>query len=158
MRNSIVRGFGSVLRFSGRDTRSQFWPFAGAAIGLYLIASVPVSIILFSNNVDLTPETPVHFFVTGGLMFLALVTLLAAAVARRLHDSGLSGFWGLMPLPFVIYSATMLLRLDSQFETGGWDMRLFFSIMISHILYFVTTIWLIVLLARRSALGPNRFG
>lgn len=98
------------------------------------------------------------FYFASMLMFAALVALLAAAVTRRLHDSGLSGFWGLLPLPFVIYSATMFVRLNSEFETGGWDMRLFFSIMISHILGVVAMVWLIVLLARRSAPGPNRFG
>ena len=158
MQNSIVRGFKSVLRFSGRDTRSQFWPYAGAAFALYVVASVPVSIILFLDNLEMPPDAPEHFFVAGGLMFAALVALLAAAVARRLHDSGLSGYWGLLPLPFVAYCSSMMLRLNSQFETGQPDMRLVFSISASFLLYSAALIWLIVLLARRSASGPNRFG
>jgi hypothetical protein len=51
----------------------------------------------------------------------------------------------------------MLVRLDSEFETAG-DMRLFFSILISHILGVVAMICLALLLARRSTPGPNRFG
>ena len=157
MQNSIVRGFKSVLRFSGRDTRSQFWPYAGAAFALYEVASVPVSIILFLDNLEMPPDAPEHFFVAGGLMFAALVALLAAAVARRLHDRGFSGYWGLMPLPVVAYCSSMMLRLNSQFETGQPDMRLVISISASFLLYSAV-IWLVVLLARRSALGPNRFG
>ena len=157
MQNSIVRGFKSVLRFSGRDTRSQFWPYAGAAFALYVVASVPFSIILFLDNLEMPPDAPEHFFVAGGLMFAALVGLLAAAVARRLHDRGFSGYWGLMPLPVVAYCSSMMLLLNSQFETGQPDMRLVFSISASFLLYSAV-IWLVVLLARRSALGPNRFG
>jgi len=103
------------------------------------------------------PDAPEHFFVAGGLMFAALVGLLAAAVARRLHDRGFSGYWGLMPLPFVAYCSSKMLLLNSQFETGQPDMRLVFSISASFLLYSAV-IWLVVLLARRSALGPNRFG
>jgi len=103
------------------------------------------------------PDAPEHFFVAGGLMFAALVGLLAAAVARRLHDRGFSGYWGLMPLPVVAYCSSMMLLLNSQFETGQPDMRLVFSISASFLLYSAV-IWLVVLLARRSALGPNRFG
>jgi uncharacterized membrane protein YhaH (DUF805 family) len=158
MQNSIVRGFKSILRFSGRDTRSQFWPYAGAAFAVYAIASVPVSIILFLNDFDMSPDAPEHIFAAGGLMFAALVALLAAAVARRLHDGGLSGYWGLLPLPFVACCCTMTLGLSSQFETGRPDMRLVFSIFASFLLYSAALILLVVLLARRGAPGPNRFG
>ena len=104
------------------------------------------------------PDAPAHFFVAGGLVFPALVALLAAAVARRLHDGGLSGYWGLMLLPFVACCSTMMLGLNSQFETGRPDMRLVFSIFASFLLYSAALILLVVLLTRRSAPGPNRFG
>ena len=91
-------------------------------------------------------------------MFAALVVLLASAVARRLHDSGLSAFWGLLPLPFVAYSGTMFARIFSRFEAGGPSLLLFASVFMSNMLYLVSVVLLILLLARRSAPGPNRFG
>ncbi|MGH6996997.1 MAG: DUF805 domain-containing protein, partial [Phenylobacterium sp.] len=92
------------------------------------------------------------------LMFGLLVALLAAAVARRLHDSGRSAFWGLLPLPFVAYSSAMFFRLFSQFTSGTPDPRLFFSVFASNMLYIVVLVTLIVLLALRSSPGQNRYG
>lgn len=38
MANPILRGFSKVMQFSGRDTRSQFWPYAAIVILLVFIA------------------------------------------------------------------------------------------------------------------------
>ena len=163
MQNSIVRGFQSVLRFSGRDTRSEFWPYAAAAVALYLVVGWAVLIPITLAALDGSSRTDFgaflkmenHFLLASILTFAALVALLAAAVARRLHDGGRSAFWGLLPLPFVVYSCTVFVRLFSQFETGEPDLRLFLSGFISNALYLGAVAWLIVLLARRSASGPD---
>jgi uncharacterized membrane protein YhaH (DUF805 family) len=154
------------LRFDGRDTRSEFWPYAAAAVALYLVVGwavvIPIVLPVFDassladRGVFLTMES--HFILASVLMFAALVAILAAAVARRLHDGGRTAFWGLLPLPFATYGVGALVRLFSQFETGAPDIRLFFSAFMSSVLYFVAVAWLIVLLARRSTPGPNRFG
>ena len=166
MQNSIVRGFGSVLRFSGRDTRSEFWPYAAAAVGLYLVVGWAVLIPIMLPALDVSSRMQVgaslkmesQFLLASMLMLAALIAILAAAVARRLHDGGRSAFWGMLPLPFVAYSCTGFARLFSQFETGEPDMRLFFSVFISNALYLAALAWLIILLTRRSSSGPNRFG
>ena len=49
-----------------------------------------------------------YLAVTFGLAIL----LYAAAVVRRLRDRGKSGFWGLMPLPFILYSSIQMPRLQ----------------------------------------------
>ena len=166
MQNSIARGFASVLRFSGRDTRSEFWPFAGVAVALYLVMGwavlIPITLPVFdaSSRTDfgMSQKIEGNFLFASVLMFAALVALLAAAVARRLHDSGRSAFWGLLPLPFAVYSGAMFFRLFSQFGAGEPDLRLFFSVFASNVLYSVAVIWLIVLLVLRSTPGGNRFG
>lgn len=157
MQNSIVRGFGSILRFSGRDTRSEFWPFAAAAVALYLLIGLPVGTATLPDIRADPLNAGDNFLLASAAMFVALVSLLAAAVARRLHDSGTSAFWGLLPLPFVVYDFAVIGQVNSQFEAGGQNLRLFYSGFASTILYFVAVAWLVVLLARRSALGPNRF-
>lgn len=146
------------MRFGGRDTRSQFWPYAAAAVALYLIVGMPVGIIMLPDDPGTSLKAVDHFILASVLTFAGLVALLAAAVARRLHDGGFSAFWGLLPLPFVAYSITMFVRLASQFETGEPDAQLFFIVFTTNVLYFVALVWLIVLLARRSVSGPNRFG
>jgi uncharacterized membrane protein YhaH (DUF805 family) len=94
-----------------------------------------------------------------GVTFGLAVLLYAAAVVRRLHDRGKSGLWGLMPLPFILYSSIQMPRVFGSVATGSQpDMGLFFSIFFSNLLYMVTLIALIVLLAGRSDAGPNRYG
>jgi uncharacterized membrane protein YhaH (DUF805 family) len=82
------------------------------------------------------------------------IVLYAAAVTRRLHDRGKSGSWGLMPLPFIIYSTIMMPR---AFASPDENMALFFSIFVSNMVYIVTLIVLIVLLASASDPARNRF-
>lgn len=166
MQKVIVRGFVNVLRFSGRDTRAQFWPFAGVAVALYLVVGWLVLTPLIwgaiggpSENAPEALMDSVGPFLVGSLaMFVALIGLLAAAVARRLHDAGRSALWGLLPLPFVAYSGTMFFRVFSQFQGGAPDMGLFLSVFVSNVLYMVCVVTLIVLLAARSAPGENRYG
>jgi uncharacterized membrane protein YhaH (DUF805 family) len=93
-----------------------------------------------------------------GIVFLVIVLLYAVAVARRLHDRNLSGFWGLMPVPFLAYSFIQMPRVFGAVGSGhGPDMNLFYSIFFSNMLYIITLIALIVLLARRSDQGANRY-
>jgi uncharacterized membrane protein YhaH (DUF805 family) len=92
-----------------------------------------------------------YLAVSFGLAFL----LYAAAVARRLHDRGKSGFWGLMPLPFIIYSSIMMPTVFAS--PSELNMTLFFSIFISNMLYIVTLIWLIVWLAGPSEVGASGY-
>ena len=91
-----------------------------------------------------------YLAVTFGLA----IVLYAAAVVRRLRDRGKSGFWGLMPLPFIIYSSIMMPTVVAA--GGGPDMTLFFSIFFSNMLYIVTLIVLIVFLAGPSKLQTSR--
>ena len=163
MGNPILRGFANVLRFGGRDTRSEFWPYAGVAVALYFVVGwavlVPMTLPIISSPALMDSGTfEKRFFAGNALMFAALGALLAAAVTRRLHDSDRSAFWGLLPLPFVVYSGAMMYRMISQFGTGGFSVPLFVSVFVSNLLYFAAVVWLIVLLVRRSLAEENRFG
>lgn len=84
MRKTFVRGFGNALRFSGRETRSAFWPYVCVIVVLYMIVlliAVPAS-ALAGGGMD-------HVFKMNLVLLAMIVALLAAAVSRRLHDSGL---------------------------------------------------------------------
>jgi uncharacterized membrane protein YhaH (DUF805 family) len=165
MPNPIIRGFANIARFSGRDTRAQFWPYAAAATALYLVvglvvvAPIVLPVIGASQTSAAALLNMAGAFIVGNLlMFVALVAFLAAAVARRLHDSGRRAIWGLLPLPFAAYSGTMFYRLVSQFATAAPDAGLFLSLFVSNLLYIIGLVTLVVLLALRSTAGPNRYG
>lgn len=95
-----------------------------------------------------------YLAVTLGLALL----LYAAAVVRRLHDRGKSGAWGLMPLPFLAYTSIQVIRLFGSMNGGDQpNMTVFITIAFSNILYWITLLTLIVLLAGASDPEPNRF-
>jgi len=93
-----------------------------------------------------------------GVSFGLAVLLYGAAVVRRLHDRGKTGAWGLMPLPFILYSAIQMPRMFGSLAAGGQpDLGLFFSVFFSNLLYMASVLALIVLLAGASDPRPNRY-
>ena len=178
---SLLEHFKRLFDFSGHEDRASFWPYAAVAFVITMLVGMAVFVPMMSHamqamqqyaaqhpdqatvtsgpgqySISIQGNHP-EFMPTGTLvLFLAVsfglaILLYAAAVVRRLHDRGKSGLWGLMPLPFIIYSSIQMPRMFGSVGTGAQpDMVLFFSIFFSNLLYIVTLIWLIVLLA-----GPS---
>jgi uncharacterized membrane protein YhaH (DUF805 family) len=105
------------------------------------------------------PDLPVGLLAAYLAVTLGLAVLLyAAAVVRRLHDSGRSGLWGLMPLPFLAFTAVQTVRMfDSVSRGGQLDPALLLSAAAGNILYWAALLALIALLAGASDPGPNRY-
>lgn len=192
MANSIIRGFRNLTRFSGRDTRGQFWPYAGAVFALVFLAfgsciglwvnalfadmsafavahpdaaTVHSSPGQYSIQIDGGhPEAPVPdftwFFVGLWLMVGSMVLLLAAAVARRLHDRNLPAYWGLLPVPFLVIGVTVFPVLMDQTMQGRGEPNfgLFGLLFLNNLAYMIALVSLIVMLAMRGTDGRNRFG
>ena len=115
------------------------------------------SVSIEGEHPELAPDMTGMATATAIGSFVVLA-LFAAAVTRRLHDSGKSGFWGLIPVPFLAYSMIQMPRMFGSFGQGSEpDMGLFFSIFVSNMLYIIALIALIVLLARRSDPEPNLY-
>ncbi|WP_241217854.1 DUF805 domain-containing protein [Sphingomonas sp. 2R-10] len=100
------------------------------------------------------------FMPVVAIVALLSVLLLAAAVVRRLHDSGRRGWWGLLPLPFL---ATGLIAMIVVFGRVGFspaepDVVPFVVLFLNNILYLAALALLVVQLCRPSDPGPNRFG
>lgn len=107
---------------------------------------------------DFTPDFGPMFWALG-LTFLVAVVLYAAAVVRRLHDTGRSGWWGVMPLPFIAFSLSVMPQVFGADGVGNEiGLGLFFAAFLSNMLYMITLIILVVLLANKSKDGPNQFG
>lgn len=180
---SVGEHFKRLFDFSGREDRASFWPYAAIAFCIVMVIGMVIFIPIMmqamegmqrfaAENPDQATISsgPGHYsisvrgerprFISAGAMGLYLgvtfgsaILLYAAAVVRRLRDAGLSGLWGLLPLPFIAYSSVQMPRLfGSVGRAEGPDMALFFSVFISNFLYIGSLIVLIILLAKRSKL------
>lgn len=87
------------------------------------------------------------------------VLLYAAAVTRRLHDRGAGGWWGLLPLPFMTFAMIAMPKLFAAMDRPeAVNLKLFFLMFFNNVAYMGALAILVVMLAKRSDLGPNRFG
>lgn len=195
MSNFMSHNLSRLTTFSGRDTRAQFWPYAGILVVAYMAVFFLVMMTQMSPLVaeaqafalahpELADGRPVDanqlpdsvkaeslqmaqtagdlfgaVMLANSIILVVVAALFAAAVVRRLHDRGLSGWWGLMPLPFLLFALIAMPRVFSDFATPtGPDIGLFGLIFINNLIYNVVLVILIVFLAKRSDPGINRYG
>lgn len=159
----LGRSLSRLTDFSGRDPRRVFWPYVGLVVLALMIVMGAGNMIAVSLLIPATPQQ--DFPDLSGLVLLmgveivAVVALLAAAVARRLHDTGRRAWWGLAPLPFLAFGIGGFYVVVSSFEAPppGLD-RMFFAIFFNNLIYLVVLGLLIVLLAQPSQAGANRYG
>lgn len=94
-------------------------------------------------------------FFSMAVIVVVVVLLVAAAVVRRLHDRGLSGAWGLMPLPFLGYG---LYAMPGLFSMEDIDTSAFFMLFFNNMIYLGTLAALAILLLGPSDGNANRHG
>jgi uncharacterized membrane protein YhaH (DUF805 family) len=171
MPNAIIQGFQSVAKFEGRDRRARFWPYVAVVVALHFViqmlgaATIAVPLMAeLQTSIETETEPPwdrleaawwsvLVFMAALGISYLVLM---AAAVTRRLHDTGRTALWGLLPFPFFAYNTVMFwLSWTDLIWPDEW---LFLSVSLSSGLGVLATIVLIVLLALPGAPEPNRFG
>ncbi|NEX94386.1 DUF805 domain-containing protein [Caulobacter sp. 17J65-9] len=94
-----------------------------------------------------------------GAVIVMVVALLAAAVARCLHDSGLPGWLGLLPLPFLGFGLVAMPRVFAEVASAQEpDLTPVLLLFLNNMIYIAALGTLVLLLCRRSTPGPNRFG
>lgn len=94
-----------------------------------------------------------------GLIVAGAVALLAAALVRRLHDSGRSGLWALLPLPFVGGAFWLMPGLVAEMHGKGEPgMDRFLLLFANNALYLLTLGVLIYLSIRPGDPGANAYG
>ncbi len=182
----ILRHFGQLFRFGGREKIGSFWPYAGVVLGLTFLASAGVFLPEFSRSMarmaQFAAEHPESATVTQGpgsyeirieghhpelmpdfgnlvggmtaVMLMAIV-LLAAAITRRLHDTGRSGAWGLLPLPFLFSGFALM---PAMFAAPVPDATLFMALFANNVVYIGTLVLLVFLLTRPGEREENRYG
>jgi uncharacterized membrane protein YhaH (DUF805 family) len=173
MLDSIRYNLSSLARFSGRDSRRRFWPYAGAVlllswISIWLVMA-PRIFGTFARVAQFAREHPEQTTIVSapilGMMYgVAIVSavtllLLAAAVTRRLHDRSRTGAWGLVPAVLLATGFLGMSRQFAGFATGrppdlGWFLLIFFN----NMAYLASLVFLVIQLASAGTRGPNRFG
>lgn len=185
---SIRHNLAGLGRFSGRDRPGQFWPYAVLLFLLSMIAGfaviVPAMIDMMvrlqrfliehpeglpppSDPYDpsepaLPPELMPDFSGTAlpmAAVNLVFVLLLAAAMVRRLHDADRTGWWALMPVPFMAVGAAsweraMAMSTGAPMAADPASLLL----MLNSLFYWGSAIALVVMLVQAGTPGPNRFG
>jgi uncharacterized membrane protein YhaH (DUF805 family) len=182
---SIRHNLANLLRFSGRDSRASFWPYA---ITIFLLSMV-VDLLLFVPIVsDMMTRTmayaqahpegfpkaaagqpqvlPPELMPDIGRMVgpmtavsIATILLLAAAIVRRLHDRDKIGWWGALPLPFdavAYFMGFAAARTMTVWPPKPSPLTAISSV--NSLCWWVAIIVLIVMLVGEGTRGPNRFG
>lgn len=170
---ALKHNLGNLTRFSGRTGPKAFWLYVAALLLAYMGALMamilPVMVSAMAavrraageNGDPVQPATGPDlglFATVNAVVVIAIVALLAASVTRRLHDSNRRGWWGLMPLPFLL---TGMVVMATEFGSAGErepDMQIFMLIGINNLIYLALLAVLVVLLALGGTRGPNRFG
>ena len=161
MMNAILNGFRHLADFKGRDRRRQFWPYAILIFVLTFIAiAVAMNLAmmgLFMGTADM-PNMPLMIGGVGGVVLIA-TGLLAAAVTRRLHDTGKPGYWGLPPIVFLLIGLALFpVLMNSVLTNPNPPITLFLGLFLNNMLYIASLIGLVVLLLLDGSKTANRYG
>ncbi|PLR28240.1 hypothetical protein SGCZBJ_04350 [Caulobacter zeae] len=186
---SIRHGFANLARFSGRDPRERFWPYALVLVGAAFVAMFlsfgvgfagsfqktiayaeahpdkatvtrsggSVSVTIHEPTPELMPDMAPMFL---GLRVIVpiIVLLLAAAVTRRLHDTGRSGLWGLPPVVFLGIALTLFPSMFQRLMAGDEGaIGLFLPLFANNMAYLASLGLLVFLLCREGKPDANRY-
>ena len=169
----IRRGFLNAAVFSGRDSPAQFWPYAifltvAAVAAWTLVMSTtfagflgPGLAVSGYSGEELAQQMGTafhHALLCLSILGAVMVALLAAAVARRLHDRNLSGLWGLLPVPFLVAGIVLSARVFDHVLAEGADSGSLAIMAANNLVYLASLLALALLLVLRGKAGPNRYG
>lgn len=105
---------------------------------------------------ELMPDLEAFLILTT-ILSAIVILLLAAALTRRLHDSGRSGLWGLLPLPFLLGGFWLMPQMFGS-RGAAPDMQLFFLLFVNNVVYLAAIALLVFFTTKSGTPGPNRYG
>jgi uncharacterized membrane protein YhaH (DUF805 family) len=158
MLSAIRHAFANLAHFEGRDCRRQFWMFALFVLVVVQAGMMAVIVPLMDDPIG-GPEPAFGQVIRGVAIVSAVaVLLLAAAVARRLHDTGRSGAWGLLPLPCLFFGLYKMSQFFAGLARRDPEPGSFTLIFVNNLVYLACLGLLVFLLARPGVPGDNRYG
>lgn len=188
MFGAIKYGLMNLANFNGRDARQTFWYYVLFLVVLRFIAGLAISVPTTGHAMTVamqaaqshadpaTMRAQMFAAMAESLpkamwlgMVISAVTaiMLIASLVRRLHDSGLSGWWALLPAalqlfvlaraPVALHQALDLLtHLDARAMPNPTAMIQAQGPMV--LIGWIPAILVIIAGVRKSSEGPNRFG
>jgi uncharacterized membrane protein YhaH (DUF805 family) len=115
------------------------------------------SVTVKGSHPELFPDLAPVMLRMGAVMAVA-VLLLAAAVTRRLHDRGLTGFLGLLPLPFISFAVVEMPKMFAAVGDAQTMPPMFLPIFFNNLLYLASLGLLGFLMWGPSQPRTNRYG
>ena len=138
---SVKTCFKKYATFSGRASRSEFWYFYLFVWGLSII-------LLFISFISLKQgqrvSSDIFFWSFAGFGLATLIPFFAVS-ARRLHDINKSGWFQILPYPYIF--------LDKFLPAFGDGMSLIYGF-----IFLGLYIYLIVLYYREGEKKKNKYG
>ncbi|WP_170397164.1 DUF805 domain-containing protein [Ruegeria arenilitoris] len=168
--DAIRTCFTKFLTFSGRASRSEYWFFflfiviwsiIAGIIDAQFFTQVAVTETETSKSVTATSSAPVQSIVS----LIVFIPHLAVAW-RRMHDTGRSGLYALLPILLILGAFAVLIfgiGLASHFQHGG-SLDILFTratlliVVPTLIVLFVSPLLVLWWLTRPSQPGVNKYG
>jgi uncharacterized membrane protein YhaH (DUF805 family) len=161
---SFAQAVGSVLSkyatFSGRAMRSEYWWYYLFTILVSIASSVVDNVVSEVTHYDLG--------IVGAITSLALLVPSLAVTVRRLHDTGRTGWWLLLPvIPFVaMFVAGIAVVFVVAFGAGlsGAEAErptaaaMVVALIAGGIITLAAIVTFVVFLCLDSQPGPNKYG
>ncbi len=167
---SVKTCFTKYVTFSGRASRAEYWWFFLFIVLANIVAGI-IDWEFFTSVMSVETETSTSIIATSNQPVASLVGLVLflphlTVAWRRMHDSGRSGLYALLPMLLIAGAAGTLVfgvGLADMFAGGGnLDIlftRLTLLILIPTLIILVISPLLVLWwLIRPSQPGPNSYG
>ena len=151
--------------FSGRATRAEFW--------WWLLATTLTSLAISAVDSFVGAISNAYFYSPLSTIFALAVLLPDLAVtARRLHDTGKSGWWQLVWVVVAILAVApavvgVVAGLAGLFSAGqDWDnwwanvswLPIVAGIIVTLLIWIGIFVWWLVWMVKQGQSGPNHYG
>ena len=153
---AVRSALSSYATFSGRARRSEYWWYYLFTVLVSIVTSVVDGVLhtTFSNDVG----------IVGSITSLALLLPTLAVTARRLHDTGRTGWWILLPVVPLLATIgvgladvlSVLASLDAN--RSPLAVPLTVLLVVCGLLTLAAFITFLVFLCLDTQPGPNKYG
>lgn len=152
--------WGVVMSMEMSRTFAEVQQYANANPDKVTITSGPGG-VSYRFNGSAPGVGPDFGYLLAWISAIALVSiaLVAAAAARRLHDTDRTGLWILLPLPFLFAGLWLMTSVFNEFQSAVEPKMGVFALgFVNNLVYLATVAFVGFLLLRSGSAGANRFG
>jgi uncharacterized membrane protein YhaH (DUF805 family) len=159
-----------LFTVTGRINRAKYW----LAVVIYLaitILLIAIGLIMFGDSLLAIDDEAADEIAAGllsrgvGFVLIVLVVYIPMVISgfmvgiKRLHDRDKSGWWALMPVPFMVYGQIKGPEAAATMMSGAMpNSPAMLLVMLNNLLYWIAAIILVVMLAQAGTSGPNGYG